>query len=191
MKYKIGILPKALVCAVVCAIMPSLASAKECDLATKSKYYKTHIGKSGRQSIVEFFTKTNGNNTKIYAYGYANVDGSGPKKDIKNPNPKLKERVDKGAVFVYGLSKTNDEKCIYEGGEVYNYDDGKTYNLKITIESNGNLTLRASIDKNGWLGETLTWTPLSQAEIIKYEGEKPDFKVVEDSYADLASKFKP
>ena len=94
-------------------------------------------------------------------------------------------------IIINDGKKTNDEKCIYEGGEVYNYDDGKTYNLKITIESNGNLTLRASIDKNGWLGETLTWTPLSQAEIIKYEGEKPDFKVVEDSYADLASKFKP
>ena len=192
MRHKIAILSKAFVSVAAFAILPSVANAKECDLATKAKYYKTHIGKSGRQSIVEFFTKSNGNKTKIYAYGYANVDGSGPKKDIKNPNPKLKERVDKGAIFVYGLTKTDNDKCVYEGGEVYNYDDGKTYNLKIAIESNGNLTLRASIDKNGWLGETLTWTPLSQAEIDKYEGEKPDFKVVEDSYNnDLTAKFKP
>lgn len=168
----------------------SIAQAKECELGTKTKRYKTHIGKSGRQSIVEFFTKSNGSKTKIYAYGYANVDGSGPKKDIKNPNPKLRERVDKGAVFVYGLSKSADE-CVYEGGEVYNYDDGKTYYLKITIESNGNLSLRASLDKKGWLGESLTWTPLSQQDIAKYEGEKPDFAVVEESYSGLPSEFKP
>lgn len=168
----------------------SIAQAKECELGTKTKHYKTHIGKSGRQSIVEFFTKSNGSKTKIYAYGYANVDGSGPKKDIKNPNPKLRERVDKGAVFVYGLSKSADE-CVYEGGEVYNYDDGKTYYLKITIESNGNLSLRASLDKKGWLGESLTWMPLSQQDIAKYEGEKPDFAVVEESYSGLPSEFKP
>lgn len=168
----------------------SIAQAKECELGTKTKHYKTHIGKSGRQSIVEFFTKSNGSKTKIYAYGYANVDGSGPKKDIKNPSPKLRERVDKGAVFVYGLSKSADE-CVYEGGEVYNYDDGKTYYLKITIESNGNLSLRASLDKKGWLGESLTWTPLSPQDIAKYEGEKPDFAVVEESYSSLPSEFKP
>lgn len=168
----------------------SIVQAKECELGTKTKHYKTHIGKSGRQSIVEFFTKSNGSKTKIYAYGYANVDGSGPKKDIKNPNPKLRERVDKGAVFVYGLSKSASE-CVYEGGEVYNYDDGKTYYLKITIESNGNLSLRASLDKKGWLGESLTWTPLSPQDIAKYEGEKPDFAVVEESYSSLPNEFKP
>lgn len=175
----------------LCAYLPSIAIAKECSLGVKSKHYKTHIGKSGRQSIVEFFTKGSQAKTKIYAYGYANVDGSGPKKDIKNPNPKLRERVDKGAVFVYGLSKVDNDKCVYEGGEVYNYDDGKTYHLKITIESNGNLTLRASLDKNGWLGETLVWTPLSESDIAKYEGEKPDFSVVETSYNALPANFKP
>ncbi len=173
------------------AHLPSIAHTKECELGVKSKHYKTHIGKSGRQSIVEFFTKNAESKTKIYAYGYANVDGSGPKKDIKNPNPKLRERVDKGAVFVYGLSKTDSDKCVYEGGEVYNYDDGKTYHLKITIESNGNLTLRASLDKNGWLGETLTWTPLSESDIAKYNGEKPDFSVVESSYNGLPKNMKP
>ena len=180
-----------LVGAFLSVYLSSIAYAKECELGVKSKHYKTHIGKSGRQSIVEFFTKSSESKTKIYAYGYANVDGSGPKKDIKNPNPKLRERVDKGAVFVYGLSKTDNDKCVYEGGEVYNYDDGKTYHLKITIESNGNLTLRASLDKNGWLGETLTWTPLNEADIAKYNGEKPDFSVVESSYNGLPANFKP
>lgn len=147
-------------------------------------YYMTHVGDSGRQSIVEFFSR----NGKFYAYGFANVDGSGPKKDAKNQNPKLRDRFDKGAVFVYGLKK--DGKT-FSGGEVYNYDDGKTYHLKVTKESNGTLTLRASIDKLGMMGQTLIWTPLTQEQIAKYESEKPDFKVVEDSLAnDIAQEFK-
>lgn len=159
-------------------------SAGASDSSVLNGYYMTHIGDSGRQSIVEFFTK----NGKFYAYGFANVDGSGPKKDSKNPDPKLRERYDKGAVFVYGLK--SDGKGGFSGGEVYNYDDGKTYHLKITKDSSGKLTLRASIDKLGMMGQTLTWTPLTQEQIAKYEGEKPEPKVVEDSYQALPQAFK-
>ncbi len=147
-------------------------------------YYITHIGESGRQSIVEFFKK----NGKFYAYGFANVDGSGPKKDIHNPDPKLKERYDKGAVFVYGLKE--DKPNVYTGGQVYNYDDGKIYNLKITQEKDGKLTLRASIDKLGMMGQTLTWIPLTPEQIQKYEGEKPNIEVVEESFQTLPKEYR-
>lgn len=147
-------------------------------------YYITHIGDSGRQSIVEFFEK----NGKFYAYGFANVDGSGPKKDINNQNPALRERFDKGAVFVYGLKQTKAD--VFSGGEVYNYDDGKTYSLKITKEKNGNLTLRASIDKMGMMGKTLEWIPLTQEQINHYLPEKPDFNVVLESLKnDIPKEF--
>ncbi|WP_233712823.1 MULTISPECIES: DUF2147 domain-containing protein [unclassified Helicobacter] len=147
-------------------------------------YYLTHVGDSGRQSVVEFFERGG----KYYAYGFANVDGSGPKKDSINPNPALRERVDKGSVFVYGLKEAG--KGEFKGGEVYNYDNGKTYNLKITKEKDGKLILRASIDKAGIMGQTLTWTPLTQEQIEKYEGEKPPFSVVEESFETLPQEFK-
>lgn len=162
----------------------SSVSAGASDSSVLDGYYMTHVGDSGRQSIVEFFTK----NGKFYAYGFANVDGSGPKKDSKNPDPKLRERYDKGSVFVYGLK--SDGKGSFGGGEVYNYDDGKTYHLKITKDSNGILTLRASIDKLGMMGQTLTWTPLTQEQIAQYEPQKPEPKVIEDSYHTLPQAFK-
>lgn len=147
--------------------------------------YLTHIGNSGRQSIVQFFNKNN----KLYAFGYANVDGSGPKKDTKNKKESLRERFDKGSVFVYGLKKKSDN--VYDGGEIYNYDDGKTYYLKITIEKNGNLTLRASIDKLGMMGETLVWTPLDEAKTKQYEKELPESSVVENSFNnEIEKEFK-
>lgn len=146
-------------------------------------YYMTHIGESGRQSIVEFFER----NGKFYAYGFANVDGSGPKKDINNQDPKLKERYDKGSVFVYGLKQ---DGRVFSNGQIYNYDDGKIYHLKITKESSGKLTLRASIDKMGMMGKTLVWTPLTQAQIDQYEKEKPDFSVVEESLNTLPKEYR-
>ncbi|PAF49277.1 hypothetical protein BKH41_03920 [Helicobacter sp. 12S02232-10] len=132
--------------------------------------YITHIGDSGRQSIVEFF-KHNG---KYYAYGFANVDGSKPKKDIHNPNPALKERFDKGTVFVYDLVRDGNT---YKNGKIYNFDNGKTYYLKITLEKD-DLKLRASIDKSGLMGETLIWKKLSEQEAQKYLSQKPSFQEV-------------
>ncbi|PAF52037.1 DUF2147 domain-containing protein [Helicobacter sp. 13S00477-4] len=122
--------------------------------------YITHIGDSGTQSIVQFFKY----NDKYYAYGFANVDGSPPKKDIHNPNPNLRDRLDKGVIFVYDLTK--DGK-IYKNGKIYNFDNGKTYYLKITPEKN-QLKLRATIDKSGLMGETLIWKKLPEEETQKY-----------------------
>ncbi|PAF42140.1 hypothetical protein BJI48_07340 [Helicobacter sp. 11S02596-1] len=133
-------------------------------------FYLTHIGDSGRQSVVEFF-KHDG---KYYAYGFANVDGSSPKKDIHNPNPALKERLDRGTVFVYDLLKDGKN---YKNGKIYNFDNGKTYYLKITPEKD-QLKLRASIDKTGLMGETLIWKKLSNEEAQKYLSEKPPLEEV-------------
>lgn len=134
----------------------------------------THIGESGRQSVVEFFE----HNGKYYAYGYANVDGSGPKPDDKNPNPKLKGRMDKGAVFVYDLQKSGNS---YKNGIIYNYDDGKEYYLKAEFSDDNTLEMRASLDKMGMMGKTLIWKRLDKAQEEKYKNQKPDFRVVEES----------
>ena len=134
----------------------------------------THVGQNGRQSIVEFFEKDG----TYYAYGYANVDGSGPKKDINNPDPKLRERGDKGTVFGYGLQKSGDS---YKNGFVYDYDDGKVYHLKAHFVDDNTLEMRASIDKLGMMGLTLTWKRLTKAQEEKYRPEKPQFSVVQES----------
>jgi len=176
-----GVLKRALLWVFVSAILVNFGFSAEL-----KGYYITHIGDSGRQSIVEFFEK----NGKFYSYGFANVDGSEPKKDIKNPDPILRERYDKGAVFVYGLKKDEKKVGVYVGGMVYNYDNGKTYNLKITQdEKSGNLTLRASIDKSGFMGETLVWRRLNKEEEDRYLSQKPDFNVVLESFNTLPKAY--
>lgn len=142
-------------------------------------YYMTHKGEKGQQSIVEFFKKDG----KYYAYGFANVDGSGPKKDVNNENPALRNRYDKGSVFVYNLVRDGSSD-VFKDGRVYNFDAGKTYYAKVTLKGD-TLELRGSIDKSGLMGETKIWKRLSDSEVKPYLSQKPDFSVVEKSLNDI------
>ncbi len=142
-------------------------------------YYMTHKGEKGQQSIVEFFKKDG----KYYAYGFANVDGSPPKKDVNNENPALRNRFDKGSIFVYNLVRDGSSDT-YKNGKVYNFDAGKTYYAKITLKGD-TLELRGSIDKSGVMGETKIWKKLSDEEVKPYLSQKPDFSVVENSLKDI------
>ncbi len=139
----------------------------------------THKGEKGQQSIVEFFKK----GEKYYAYGFANVDGSAPKKDANNPDPALRERVDKGSVFVYNLVR-DGKSDVFKDGKVYNFDAGKIYYAKVTLKGNV-LELRGSLDKTGYMGETKIWKRLSDEEVKPYLSQKPDFSVVEASLKDI------
>ena len=141
-----------------------------------SGFYKTHVGKSGRQSIVEFFQKDG----KYYAYGFANVDGTPPAKDIHNKNPNLRERYDNVTIFVYGLE---GDDGTYQNGKVYNYDTGEIYYARITLEGD-KLTLRASVDSAGVFGETKIWSRLNDKELKPYLSKKPPLQEVLKSLKD-------
>ncbi|RDU59144.1 DUF2147 domain-containing protein [Helicobacter marmotae] len=147
--------------------------------ASLEGYYMTHKGEKGQQSIVEFFKKGD----KYYAYGFANVDGSPPKKDINNANVALRNRFDKGSVFVYNLVREGKSN-VYKNGKVYNFDTGKEYYAKVTLDGDI-LELRGSIDKSGIMGETKIWRRLSEEELKPYLSQKPDFSVVEASLKDI------
>ena len=142
-------------------------------------YYMNLKGEKGQQSIVEFFKKGD----KYYAYGFANVDGSLPKKDVNNENPALRNRLDKGSVFVYNLVREG-KSDVFKNGKVYNFDSGKEYYAKVTLKGN-TLELRGSIDKSGFMGETKVWKKLSDEEVKPYLSQKPDFSVVEKSLKDI------
>lgn len=142
-------------------------------------YYMTHKGQKGQQSIVKFFKK----GEKYYCYGFANVDGSAPKKDVHNPNIALRERYDRGAVFVYNL-KREGSSDIFSNGKVYNFDSGEIYYAKITLKGDS-LELRGSIDSKGIIGETKIWRKLDKAEVAPYLSQEPDFSIVESSLKDL------
>lgn len=142
-------------------------------------YYMTHKGEKGQQSIVEFF-KQDG---KYYAYGFANVDGSLPKKDSNNENKALRNRYDRGSVFVYNLTRDGNTDT-FINGKVYNFDSGKIYFAKITLKDDI-LELKGSIDSLGMLSETKIWKKLSDSEVAPYLSKKPSFAEVQNSLKDI------
>lgn len=117
-------------------------------------------------AIVEFFNSDG----KYYAYGLANADGSPAHKDTHNPNPKLKDRPDKGVVFLYDLIQTS--KNTYENGKAYNFYDGRTYYAKIHVLKNGDLEVAFSLDSTGYIHKTFIWKKLNKKSLANLKIKK-------------------
>lgn len=117
----------------------------------------------GRIPVVEIYEE----NGKYYGYSLAYKEPyNGPDSlDEKNPDPKLKKLSLKGLVYIMGLVFDKDE---WNGGKIYNPYDGKTYNSKMSIDKDGNLVLRGSLDKAGIFGKSMKWTRVPDSEKSRF-----------------------
>jgi len=66
-------------------------------------------------------------------------DGKTPKKDIKNPNEKLRDRSVQGVIHITELVYKDGE---YVDGKLYSVEDGNTYSLKGRLKSANDLETR-------------------------------------------------
>ena len=64
-----------------------------------------------------------------------------PLVDLKNADPKLRTRPLLGLTILYGLRRTGEHK--WEGGKIYNPDDGRDYQAAMSIREDGALRVRA------------------------------------------------
>lgn len=78
-----------------------------------------------------------------------------PLTDLKNPDPILRTRPLIGLLLLHDLHQV-DERT-WEGGVIYNPDDGTTYRTRMEMQGDGTVSLRAYI-LFPLLGETLVWT---------------------------------
>lgn len=67
----------------------------------------------------------------IWGKDVVKEDKVSSKKDVKNPNPKLRNRDALGITYIWGLTYEDGE---YSGGYVYDPTSGKTYNCKLWFE---------------------------------------------------------
>lgn len=79
-------------------------------------------------------------------------DGVTSKKDVKNPDEKLRSRSILGIVSLTGLKWNGEE---YTGGRIYDPPSGKTYNCKAWTEG-GKLYMRGYLGIP-LLGRTVSW----------------------------------
>jgi len=79
------------------------------------------------------------------------------KKDVKNPDPKLRDRTLKGIVIMWNLRFEDGE---YVGGYCYNPRDGNTYRVKFKLLSATQLRLRGYLAVP-LLGQSQEWARAS------------------------------
>jgi uncharacterized protein (DUF2147 family) len=80
--------------------------------------------------------------------------------DYRNADPALRSRKVIGMPLIWGFKKTSDPNA-YEGGQIYNGENGKIYNANISLQPDGTLRLRGYVG-SPMLGETQVWTRVDQ-----------------------------
>jgi uncharacterized protein (DUF2147 family) len=76
--------------------------------------------------------------------------------DWRNTDPALRSRKVMGMPLIWGFKKTADPNA-FEGGQIYNGENGKIYNANISLQPDGKLSLRGYVGIPTF-GETQTWT---------------------------------
>lgn len=79
------------------------------------------------------------------------ADGKMAKKDVNNPDPKLRSRSRQNILNLTNLRYNEGE---YTGGKLYNPDDGRTYSLKAKLKSDNQLEFRGYVGIS-LLGQTI------------------------------------
>ncbi len=76
--------------------------------------------------------------------------------DYRNENPALRSRKVLGMPLIWGFKSTSNPN-VYEGGQIYNGENGKTYSANISLQPDGTLRLRGYVG-SPMFGETQVWT---------------------------------
>lgn len=76
--------------------------------------------------------------------------------DYRNENPALRSRKVIGMPLIWGFKATSDPN-VFDGGQIYNGENGKIYSANISLQPDGKLRLRGYVG-TPMFGETQIWT---------------------------------
>lgn len=78
-------------------------------------------------------------------------------RDVKNPDPALRQRPILGLEFLNGFKPSAEEANVFVDGKIYSAEDGDTYSARIRLETPDRLVLRGFVGLP-MLGKSQTWT---------------------------------
>lgn len=90
--------------------------------------------------------------------------GEGQDKDVNNPDPALKGRDLKGITFLWDF-EYEPRKNRWKGGKVYDPDNGKTYDAKMSLEKDGSILKMRGYIGISLLGRTARFERVADAEM--------------------------
>lgn len=109
-------------------------------------------------TIVQFYKNGDVYDGKI-VWSKTIKDKSGKElKDIHNPDKAKRNTPVIGSSMITGL-KYNPKTDTYEGGKIYQYQSGKSYNCKVNLDKSKNVM--KIVGGVGFISKTLTWTRTS------------------------------
>ncbi len=131
---------------------PSIALDKD---SITGKWYS-----EGKRSVVEIVNNKDIFTGKVVSiieplYPKGDVNEGKEKMDTLNPDKNKRTQLIVGLEFLKNFKYESNGK--WSGGSIYNPDDGKTYFCTMTLQKDGSLLVRGSIDAWGLLGKTQIW----------------------------------
>ncbi|WP_417519541.1 DUF2147 domain-containing protein [Minwuia sp.] len=94
---------------------------------------------------------------KISWMNAPNRDDGTPKRDVNNQDEALQNRPILGMQIIGGFEKQEPGK--WEDGEIYNPEDGKTYDSNLAINKDGTLAVEGCVL---FFCQEQTWAPVTQ-----------------------------
>lgn len=85
-----------------------------------------------------------------------NADGT-PKRDVNNDDEALRDRTIQGLQIIGGFER--EAPGVWDGGEIYNPQDGNTYSANMEIQENGNLAVEGCVL---FLCKEQVWEPVTE-----------------------------
>ena len=108
-----------------------------------------------KDAVITLFEENETVSGKITWMQFPNDDNGNPKIDLLNPDEKLKSRERMGMVMMSGFA--HDEDNIWDDGELYDPNKGKTYSGMMTLKDKNTIDLRGYIGFS-FIGRSSTWT---------------------------------
>ena len=108
-----------------------------------------------KDAVITLFEENETVSGKITWMQFPNDDNGNPKTDPLNPDEKLKSRARMGMVMMSGFAYNEDN--VWDDGELYDPNKGKTYSGMMTLKDVNTLDLRGYIGFS-FIGRSSTWT---------------------------------
>lgn len=88
-------------------------------------------------------------------------DGPDTITDTQNPDPALRDRPIIGMTFLWGFEYA-DKKNRWKDGKIYDPNNGKTYDAKLSLKENGNI-----LEMRGYVGISLLGRTVEMERVSK------------------------
>ncbi|MCX6214622.1 DUF2147 domain-containing protein [Spirosoma sp.] len=136
----------------VCLSCPSFANDSDDPDALVGRWLS-----SKKRNQVQIYKQGNKYYGKLVWMLEPNEPGSGkPKVDKANPDEKLRNRPLMQLVLLTNLTYKGNN--VWSDGEIYNPEDGKTYNCEVTLKDANSIDLRGYVMGLSFLGKSKIWT---------------------------------